>query len=152
MSQEEIKINQTQSSQSFEILDSPQTEKTVSSESYDVFPNIKNTNDNDDDLPPLDDEYVQVPTNSPHLSCIQIDGYDLKKEQIKKLIKMIKLKGSSIKERREIKSLEKHLDKLVEYEKKQIDFNLVNKMMKTFAKTDNKMNNVLKNLYIDRTS
>jgi hypothetical protein len=113
-----------------------------------------NNNNSDEDMPNLDEDihdgYTQVPSNTPQTLYLQSDNYDSKKAQINNLIKETKLKGSTIKERREVKSLERHLRKLIGYEKDGVNFNEVNKMMQAFIKNDNKMNKKLKSLYFEK--
>lgn len=158
MSNETNIMHQTVSTQSFEVLG--ETPKTNNKEcSYDILPNdsgLEQNNDYDnydnyDNEPQMLDEAIddimQVPQNSPQKGNLKPDSYGSKKEQIKNAIYLLKECGQNMKTRREIRSLERHLEKLEESEKTNVDYLKFTNMMKTNVKTDKNMNEYLKKIY-----
>ncbi len=144
MENQEIKIISLPSNNSFEIIgDTPKTdENTKKFNSYDILPSY---NEDDEDIPVLDEdgtELLKVPHNSP--SNTYAESYLTKKTQVQILMTELKKKNM----RKELKCLERHYDKLVESEKKNILFcEFKSKMVET-AKNDKNMNDVLKKLYV----
>lgn len=95
----------------------------------------------------LDDEiFPPVPHNSP-TTTKNIHTYMYKKEQIMKCIQSLQ-KINDIKSKKTQKVLEKHLEKILEYEKKNIEFQIFENQMLITAKHDKNINPVLKNLYL----
>jgi hypothetical protein len=152
MSEESNNIHKTVSTQSFEILG--ETPKTNNKDcSYDVLPNDSSLEKNDyDDEPQILDEDIEnindidnklyVPYNSPLK-----ESYYSKKEQVKNVMLLLKESGINAKTRREIRALERHLEKLEENEKNDVDYFKFKTMMVENAKNDKNMNQSLKELY-----
>lgn len=147
MQEAEIKI--IPSNNSFDIIgDTPKTgeaSKNKKFSSYDILPET-NESENDDDIPTLDEDGTQLkaPQNSPSINFK--DTFMTKQTQIQNLICELK-KDKSSNARRDIKCLERHLEKLYESEKNNLDFHeFKNKMIET-AKNDKNMNVILKKLY-----
>lgn len=136
-------IHTLSSTQSFEILE--ETPKTINKDfSYDVLPNKDNLDDDDNEPQTLDEEIVN---NSPVKDILQSDSFSLKKEQIKQMIRLFKESGQNTKTRREIRSLERHLEKLEESEKNNMDYEKFKATMIENIKNDKNMNQSIKKLY-----
>lgn len=145
---QEVKIQTVPSNSSFDIIgDTPKTGEDNNNKfsSYAILPEA-NDNDNDDDIPNLDEDGTQlkVPFNSPEVRFKE--NFLTKKTQIQNLVNELK-KDKNTNARRDIKCLERHLDKLCESEKNNVNFyEFKNKMIEN-AKNDKNMNVILKNLY-----
>lgn len=150
MSQDSNNMHKTMSTQSFDIFG--ETSKTNEC-SYDVLPNDE-YNDFDEEPQILDEEFddkLKVPYNSPLKEELQIESFSSKREQIKYKLSLLssqKEHGQSAKTRRDIRALERHLEKLGECEKNGTDFSKFKSMMVENAKNDKNMNLYLKQIYI----
>jgi hypothetical protein len=140
---ENKKITHTESTQSFDIIgDTP-----ISCKKNQKFPS--NDSIDDDYINLLDEEIVDnnilpVPTNTPRLSN---NDYDNKINEIIIILNNLKSDVSDSKTKKNIKSLEKHIDKLKEKQNKNIKFEEIVKEMQLSAKNDKHMNKYLKNIY-----
>lgn len=143
MEEQEIKMKNVPSNNSFEIIDeTPKTDtNTKKFSSYDILPS---NNDNDEDIPILDEdctESLKVPNNSPQVTFTE--SYQTKIVQIQNMIADLKKNNM----RKEIKCLERHCEKLIDSEKKNLPFlEFKNKMLET-AKNDKNMSSILKKMY-----
>ena len=114
--------------------------------------NTSKVEDLDDSNEPqiLDEEahspQLIVPQNSPS-SSLNENSYMFKKEQIMRVMQMLRETPSNNKTRREIRSLERHLENVIESERKFICYDIFKDNMKTAAKNDKNMGTTLKNLY-----
>jgi hypothetical protein len=146
-------MNHTGSTQSFDILDNNQTPKDDKKDnfgSFDEIPSNNNMNDmynEDDDLPILDDE-IGNEEEKKNVEKEEIkSGYEYKRMEIENIISKIMADCPGAKEKKDIKCLENHLEKLNDAENKKVNFEEFNKKMVTAAKCDKKMNSILKKVY-----
>jgi hypothetical protein len=149
MSKETNKMHQTASTQSFEVLgDTPKTNNKEMS--YDLLPD-ENENENEPQLldETLDDNNTnQPPQISTQKKVSEADSYASKKDQINNTICQLRKSGQNSNIRKEVRALERHLEKLEEAQKNDIDYTKFKENMIENAKNDKNMNKSLKQLYL----
>jgi hypothetical protein len=165
--QEEQKMSHTNSTQSFDIIGETSPKVYEKNFSYEILPSFENNaenncnNNSDSDSEPqeldetldLDNEEktgknLPVPYNSPVMNSKKSDTYELKILQIKKKIDSLKLSEQNTKTKRELRSLERHLDKIMENKINGIQYDKFKIDMLKFIKEDKNMNQSIKDLYI----
>jgi hypothetical protein len=150
-------MHNIKSTQSFDVIDMLPKSESNTYEILDETPKSDNKNQNfgsfdvlaqDDDLPILDDDSDKS-QNGQNVVEQQyaLSEYSFKKTEVETLLARLKKAGMCTKDKKDIKCLENHLQKLNDSEKNGVSFFTFNEMMETNTKNDKKMNPYLKKLY-----
>jgi hypothetical protein len=140
------KFNNILSSQSFEVLG--ETPKTNDKDcSYDILDDDNEPQTLDEDIIDNNDK-IKVQHDFLEKNYLQKENYSFQKERTKNAIYLLKESKQNTNTRREIRSLERHLEKLEESEKNNVDYVKFKENMNENAKNDKNMNKSLRNLYL----